>query len=324
VDGLPERIGEQLGKHMGTVTNLPYGPGTPLEVSQTFTPLGIRFWDLTQNLPIDTPLVVTLTPANSSGPTLQAVRTGSGVYAFFGLPGLWAAEHPGPWGYGPARTLRYVVTVQDPSNTYLPAVLVYTLDQTGTLIVNGSPDTTPGARLAHLFSAASRNVPPGVGAIRADLVDDATGQPAAWAVVRVEIGGETETWTGIADEAGRVLVLVPYPVAQELQVGSPPGFGQGNIASQTWPVTIEVQYSPGQLGYPADVSGAGWPWTDTPSLRDILLKQQAATIWIDSATPAAQLMATLNFGQDLVLRSESGSPLSAGSTLMISQGGSPL
>jgi hypothetical protein len=309
---------------MASVTNTAYGPGTPLEVSQTFTPLGIRFWDLTQNLPINDGLAVYLRLENSNAPAVPAVLTRSGVYAFFGLPGLYAVEHPNPAGYGPPQTFRYVVTVQDLLGRYLPAVLVYALDQTGTVVVNGSPDPTPGARLAHLFSAVSRPVPPGVGAVRVDLLDQSTNQPAAWAALRVQINGETETWTGIADEAGRALVLVPYPVMQVLQLGSPPGTGQGNIAAQSWPLTVEVQYGPDQLSYPAaDFTDVEWPWTDTPSLRDILWKQPAATIWTDPATPAGQLTATLNFSDDLVLRSLSGSPPSPDSTLSISQGGSP-
>ena len=155
-------------------------------------------------------------------------------------------------------------------------------------------------------------------------MDRETGQPAAWAVMRVRISGEAETWTGIADGAGRALVLVPYPLMQSLALGSPPGVGQGSPSTQSWPIAIEALYSPDQLSYPAtDILGAVWPWTDTPSLRDILWKQQAATIWTDPATPVSQLAANLNVGQDLVLRSESGSPPSPGSTLVISQGASP-
>jgi hypothetical protein len=300
---------------MGSAINTAFGPGTPLEVSQTFTPLGIRFWDLTQNLPIIDGLAVSLTLANSNAPALPARLTRSGVYAFFGLPGLYAAEHSGSQGYGPPATYRYVITVQDLLGRYLPAVLVYTLDQTGAVLVQGVPDITPGARVAQMFSAVTRPVPPGVGAIRAQLVDGATGQPAAWAVLRVQIAGEAETWTGIADEAGRVLVLVPYPVMQVLQLGSPPGSGQGNIAAQSWPVNVEAQYGPGQLSYPA----AG----GVPSLRDILLNQPAALLWPNPATPVPQLTATLNVGADLFLNSQSGSPLSPGSTLVISHGGSP-
>jgi hypothetical protein len=309
---------------MGLTINAAFGPGTPLEITRTFTPLGIRFWDLTQNLPVNDGLLVELRQADSNAPSVPAALTRSGVYAFFGLPGLYAAEHPGPTGYGPPRTFRYIVTVQDLLGRFLPTVLVYTLDQTGALLVNGVPDPTPGARIAQLFSAVTRPVPPGVGAIRANLLDESIGEPAAWAVMTVQVTGEPETWIGIADEAGRVLVLVPYPILQVLQLGSPPGTGQGNITSQSWPVSITVQYSPSQLSYPAaDFADTRWPWTDTPSLKDILTNQNTASIWTDPSNSVTQLNGNLNFGQELVLRSLSGSPLQPGPTLNISQGGSP-
>jgi hypothetical protein len=309
---------------MGLTGSTVLGPGTPLESSLTFTPLGIRFWDLTQNLAVDDGLAVNLRLTNSNAPPLNAVRTRSGIYAFFGLPGLRAAEHPSPAGYGPPRTFRYVVTVQDSLGRYLPAVLVYTLDETGAILVNGAPDTTAGPRVAHLFSSVARAVPAGVGAIRADLQDQDADQPAAWAVVRAQIAGQPETWTGIADQSGQVLLLVPYPVMQSLQLGSPPGTGQGNIAGQSWAVTIEVLYSPSQLTFPAaSFQDIQWPWPQTPSLKDILGTQQTATIWASPSLGATQFSGQLKFGADLILSSAAGSPPSIGSTLIISRATSP-
>lgn len=78
---------------MASAINAASGPGIPLEVLRIFTPLGIRFWDLTFDLPINDGLTVNLRLMNSQGPSLTAVLTLSGVYAFFGLPGLHAAEH---------------------------------------------------------------------------------------------------------------------------------------------------------------------------------------------------------------------------------------
>src|SRR5215469_1413091 len=96
-----------------TVTSIS-GPGVPLELTRTFTPLGIRFWDLTQDIAISGGLDVQLRWLNSQAPPLPATLTTSGVYAFFGLPGLRAAEHPdGSGQFGPARTFSYVVTVSD-------------------------------------------------------------------------------------------------------------------------------------------------------------------------------------------------------------------
>jgi hypothetical protein len=309
---------------MATAINPVTGPGIPLETQTIFTPLGVRFWDLALNLPITDGLIVNLRLGNSAGPILAATLTYSGVYAFFGLPGLRAAEYPNGNGYGAARTFSYVVTVQDQMNRFLPAVLVYSLDQTGAVLVNGLPDPTQGARLAYLFSAPSRPAPQGFAAVSAYLIDQTANAPVPWALVSIQVGTDPETWTGIADDAGRALVLVPFPVAQSLQLGSPPGTGQVNIADETWPLTVQVNSSPGLLGYPlAGAQDLAWPWTDTPNLKDILQNQQPALIWSDPATSANQFQATLTLGQNLVLRSGSGSPVSLSSSLNITQGGSP-
>jgi hypothetical protein len=309
---------------MGTAISAASGPGIPLELTRTVTPLGIRFWDLTLNLPIAEGLTVNLRLANSPGPVLTATLTASGVYAFFGLPGLHAVEYPNGSGFGPPRTFTYVVTVQDQLGRYLPTVLVYTMDQTGAFLVNGTTDNTTGARLAYLFSAPTRSASAGFAVVSAYLIDQDAGIPAAWALLKVQVGDDPEVWTGIADDSGRALVIVPYPILQRLQFGSPPGSGQGSITGETWPLTVQVQYSPDQLGYPlANTADLTWPWTDTPSLKDILESQQTATIWADPETPLADLPATLTLGQDVVLRSAAGSPLSLSSSLNISRGTSP-
>jgi hypothetical protein len=308
---------------MASAINAASGPGIPLEVLRIFTPLGIRFWDLTFDLPINDGLTVNLRLMNSQGPSLTAVLTLSGVYAFFGLPGLHAAEYPNG-GLGSPRTFSYVVTVQDQLGRYLPTVLVYTLDQTGAVLVNGVPDSKPGPRLAYLFSAPTRSATPGVAAVSAYLIDQATNAPAAWALLKIKVGNDPETWTGIADDSGRALVLVPYPVVQRLQFGSPPGSGQGSITGESWPLTAQVQYSPDHLGYPlASVPDLAWPWTVTPNLKDVLENQQPATIWADAVTAAATFPGTLTLGQNLVLRSAALSPLSLSSSLNISRGTSP-
>jgi len=193
--------------------------------------------------------------------------------------------------------------------------------------VNGEPDPTPGPRTAYLFSAPTRTAPAGVAAVSAYLIDQVANAPAAWALVTIQVGSDPETWTGIADDSGRALVLVPYPIAQNLILGSPPGTGQGNIAGETWPLTIHVQYSPDQLTYPlANASDVLYPWTVTPNLKDILSNQQPATIWSDPLTPVTTFQATLTLGQDLVLRSATttASPVSYASSLNISRGTSPV
>ena len=310
---------------MGTTINPMNGPGIPLETLRIVTPFGIQFWDLTLNQTITSGLTVNLWLANSAGPVLTAVLTNAGVYAFFGLPGLHAVEYPDTQSgsvASPPQTFTYIVTVQDTVGLYLPAVLVYTLDQTGTVLVNGQPDPTPGPRTAYLFSAPTRTAPAGVAAVSAYLIDQVANAPAAWALVTIQAGSDPETWTGIADDSGRALVLVPYPIAQNLILGSPPGTGQGNIFGETWPLSVQVQYSPNLLTYPlANASDLVYPWTLTPNLKDILSNQLPATIWSDPSTQVTTFQATLTLGQDLVLRSATTtvSPLSFASSLNISQ-----
>jgi hypothetical protein len=305
---------------MTAAVNTSIGPGVPIESLSIVTPLGIRFWDLTLGLPIVEGLTVNLRLANSAWPVLTATLTASGVYAFFGLPGLRAAEYPTSSGFGPARTFSYVVTVQDQLGCYLPTVLVYTLDQTGAP-VNGAS----GIQLAYLFSAPTRTPPPGIAAVTAYLIDQEANAPAAWAVVSLQVGSDPETWIGIANDTGSALVLAPYPVAQSLLLGSPPGSAQTSIGSDAWPLKVEVAYSPNLLSYPlAGAPDLVWPWTDTPNLKDILQAQQPATIWADPTTPVSQFQATLTLGQNLVLRSATaGSPAALSSSLNISQGASP-
>jgi hypothetical protein len=317
---------------MSAAINPITGPGLLLETLRIVTPLGIQFWDLALNQPIAGYLTVNLWLPNSAGPVLNAVLTNAGVYAFFGLPGLRAVEYPiGTQSGGnasvPPQTFTYIVTVQDTLGLYLPAVLVYTLDQTGTVLVNGEPDPTPGPRTAYLFSAPTRTAPAGFAAVSAYLIDHVTQGQAAWALVSIQVGSDPESWTGIADNSGRALVLVPFPIAQNLKLGSPPGTGQGNIAGETWPLSVEVQYSPDQLTYPlAKASDVVYPWTLTPNLKDILSNQQQATIWSDPSTPVTTFPATLTLGQNLVLRSATNtvSPISYASSLNISRGTSPV
>jgi hypothetical protein len=309
---------------MGTIVNSEVGPGRPLELSRLFTPLGIRFWDLTLNVAVTDGLAVYLQPANNPGRSLTAVRSSTGIYTFFGIPGMRAVEYQDAAGFGPPRTFSYVVTVEDKLTRFLPMMLVYTLDSTGALLVNGVPDATRGPRLAYVFSAPGRAAPPGVAMVRAQLADAIDGGAAAWAVVRVQVGGHPEVWTGIADGRGQVAILFPYPLVEKLTVGSPPGSGAGTGLQQTWPVTVQVRYNPAVLGFPlANVPDLEWPWTVTPSLKTILEDQQPATVWPDTSTPLTELPAVLTYGQELVLRSAAPSPPSLLSALTISRGTSP-
>lgn len=295
-----------------------------LERDRTFTPLGIRFWDAALDLPVADSLSVHAWPAGTAYPPLRAVRSPGGVYAFHGLPGQRAAERPAddeehPESAGTPR--EYAIAVDDPAGRYQPAAFSVTLPLgvRGEFLSvgDGSSPPRPGGR-AYLFSAASRQVPPGLAAIRADFVDEATGAPAAWAVLTATVGAVTRT--AIADEQGRALVLVPFPTPERLRQGSPPA----DPHTATWPVSLAVRWDPPALRYPFPArEGMNPAWAARPSLKSILDEQRAALVWTDEGqAPAAEWTETLVHGQELVLRTT----LAGGArapTVWISAGASP-
>ena len=104
---------------------------------------------------------------------------------------------------------------------------------------------------------------------------------------------ESGVWHGIADERGSVAVFFPIPPFQATLGSSPPG-PQAPPHEQQWQVTARVLYEPAHLETPA---GAG-----VPDLRTILT-QAGGVVWAAAGgAAAAELNATLSFGQDLTLR----------------------
>lgn len=148
-----------------------------------------------------------------------------------------------------------------------------------------------------LFSLPCRPVPAGTAAVRAELVDAETGEPAAWAVLEVSAAG-VDVARGIADRLGRVLVVLPYP-EPPWQGGSPPTPGSRPLSAQTWPVEIAVRYSPAAASPP--LPGAGDP--EPPDLCSVL--SQAPAALVSAASPAVPITADeLVFGRELVLNAE--------------------
>lgn len=257
-----------------------------------FTPLGIRFWDPATDAQIGDGLRVRAWPDGATEPVRDAFRTGTGIYAFQGLPGLRDVEYPSADGSAsPPAAQRFVVSVEDHRRRFLPVVMRVDAPFYGIYPTSGaaSPpaDSLPGV---YLFSAPWRPAT-ALSSVRADLVRQSTGQPAAYAVLELEVG--SGTWHGIADERGCVAVLFPVPPFQATLGSSPPG-PQAPPQEQQWQVTARVLYDPATLETPA---GA-----DQPDLRTILT-QAAGAVWSAAAgLPAAELNATLSFGQDLILR----------------------
>jgi hypothetical protein len=281
----------------------------PRERVTIVTPLGIRFWDPALDMPIDSGLTVIARPRDSGDPATRAYLTGAGVYAFQGLPGLHALEYPTADVYGasPPTPRRFIIEVSDAQRRYLPAVFGVDVPYWG-IFPTGIASSPLGGVLPgfYLFSAPTRPATPSLAAVRAQLdeyVDAATRRPAAYAVLEVMAPGQA-TWFGVADARGCVAVLFPYPTFTGASGGMSPLAATSGLMEQRWSVTIRARYAPDALTVPSGSS--------TPDLRSIF-NQSPALIWstlVDLGVPPDQeLSSVVTFGQELVLRTDTGPTL---------------
>jgi hypothetical protein len=293
----------------------------PWTAMRIVTPLGIRFRDIALEGPITSGLVVFVKAVLFEGGPMQVTANPSGIFGFHGMPGLHAFEYPtsldGPI-WSPPTALPFVVMVADRLARFLPAVFGVELP----LPPVASPpladlDADPAPLLdAFLFTAPPRPATSGLAAIRAHLWDRDADEPAAHARVRVTVGDRTRI--GVADERGRVLVLVPWPLLERLRLGSPPGSGQQPPSEQTWPVSLDVWYRP-DLPRPFDSDAVlPPPWSVLPGLKGILEHTGRASIWPSPAgPPLLTWTGQIAYDHELVVRTDTVSEL------WISRGASP-
>ena len=149
-------------------------------------------------------------------------------------------------------------------------------------------------------------------AVRGELVELSTHAPASHetrhapashALVRVETE-DGSRWYGLADELGRFLVLLPYPVLSDGFGGSPAGGERRRLSEQTWPVIVEVLYSPSRL--------EALPGSVLPDYRSVL-NQDLASVWSanpdEGGSPGLSLSVELRFGREIVLKTHGRSKL---------------
>jgi hypothetical protein len=276
------------------------------------TPLGLRFWDPVLGMVISDGLTVVAYPESETHRQVTAFTTPTGVYAFRGMPGMYAAEKGAGddayWADPPVRR-RFVVEVSDTSGRYQPFALTADLPRRGIYTWDCAAPTSPlaspvaaGPPAIPLFSAPARQAPPGMAIVRAELWDPVAKTAASWAVLEVTVSGQAPA-QGIADARGKVAVLFPYPEPASAPVGSGsplPGTAVP-LARQQWTVSLAAAYAPGLL-------------PPLPRIPDLCatLQQPAALLWADSARGVPLTEAVLSFGQELVLRTANaatGAPL---------------
>jgi hypothetical protein len=273
-------------------------------------PLGVRFRDSATDAIIGNGLTVTASRPGGTGRAVTARPNRSGAVVFQHLPGLQDLEA----GQGDAAywaslpfTLPFVVLVTDALGRYHPFRFTVDLPHQGLFTWAGaSPLDADGVPL---YAAPTAGPPSGLAVVRADLWNALADQPAAWATLEARVA--SGPWVrGVADRAGRVLVLPPYPAPPPRPLGSPAGSAQPLVALE-WAMQLRATYAPQQT---------------VPALLDLdtLLAQPPAPLWADTTRTWPLPAQTLRLGRECVVRSDdalTGAPLSV---LLLTPAGSPL
>jgi len=282
-----------------------------LETMRAVAPFGVRCWDPVLDDQVRAGLTLTAWPESGVGRRVRGFRTASDVYALHGLPGLQAFEYPTAEAAAvgsppsPPPTRGFVVQIDDLEERYLSAAFRVDLPLPDPGVFLSPPLSSPASGTPAgflLFSTPTRRAPSWLAVVRGELEDVTDGTPARHALVRVELAGDT--YFGLADDAGRFAALLRYPAPEELLGGSPGGGGPRSLAESTWPLSVEVLYSP----------ASHEPLAGTPLPGYLsLLQQEPAEIF--TTTPADGGIAQpdwsgeLAYRQQLVLRTAGTSKL---------------
>lgn len=269
---------------------------TQLESLIIRTPLGMRFWDHGANEPVRDHLSVTAWPRAGGLTPIHAVRNPSGIYAFHGLPGLRDWEYPfddQEFDSSPPISKQYIIKIVDLHKQFLNAAAIVEAPQPDDDDrIYTSPLSSPadGDKGFRLFSAPTRPAKSHLAVVRAYLWDTSQNKEAAYAVLKVDIGGTR--WTGIADEHGMIAIMFPYPMIMRALDVSPPS-SRTPFHEQSWDITVRAFYGGTDM--------TPLPNAELPNLANIL-KQLQAKIYQTVMDSSEKLSDILTLGQELVLR----------------------
>ncbi len=284
------------------------------ELLTIISPLGIRFRDSLTGSFVDDGLSVTAYPEGDPLNETIGFPNRKGVFVFRDLPGLPEivrqtpapdpSEHPTAdeafWAEN-ADSRRMVVEVEDLRKRFHPFSLMVTVPCKGLFRwAFDAVDSPPSLETwVPLLSTASRVAPAGTAVIRAELLDAVTGSPAAWVLVEAIIGGSVKS-RGLSGTDGQLVLMLPYPEPKNASIlspmDSPLSSDRTPLLSEGWEVSFSAYYSPLD------------PTATICSLDEVA--SQSRAMLLTGLSPPTELGAMiLNFGKELILKSESGSNL---------------
>ncbi|MDT5267886.1 MAG: hypothetical protein QOH49_72 [Acidobacteriota bacterium] len=265
-------------------------------------PLGLRFWDIVAGRYLSAGLSVSAFPAHQPARRVAAVVNRSGVFVVHSAPGLREFESgEGEFRQSPPNIVPFVVEVEDRERRYIPFALDVELPSRG---VYRWPHPPGRERLAPetavpLYPSAVHDVPQGMAVLRTELRSTSDDGPGAWAVLEARFNGRL-LGRGVADEWGRVTLIMPYPEPLDYTSGggSPPElFAAGlPLLQQEWRLQLRASYTPGAAASPPA------PPRPKPNLSDIL-SQQPTALWAGVARAEQLTEVRLRYGRELVIRS---------------------
>jgi hypothetical protein len=278
--------------------------GHPVRILERITrpaPFGIIFWDFATGAPIGDGLEVSVTLASRPALTTTLVPNRSGVWVAVRLPGRTDAELSAADDWS-ALLRTYRIEVVDRAGRFLPLRLDAELptgglyewpgwaglpeDRLRPLSDGDSPPVISPARIP-LFSAPERSVAGPLAQLRGELVDSATGAPAAWALVTASHAGIVRG-LGLADRMGRATLFFAYPERERPSLTSPPA-----ITDFRWALEIAAYYDP-----------PPGPTPEVPDLAAIMSQLDHPCDLFESTLSPPELLGQqlLSFGRPLVMR----------------------
>jgi hypothetical protein len=256
-------------------------------------------------------LTVTAFPEKLPGKRIPAIPNRSGTYTVHAGTGLTEFEGSAgdlrSWSVRPTE-VSFLLEVIDAERRFLPCVVPVRVPFRGLF---QSPCVSPAGSFPgiELYSAPARTVPAGLAVARAELREAVSRRPAAWAMLEVRTP-DGRGFRGLADDEGRVAVIFPYPEPIGFMVGSPSVRVGPPLTEQSWTISVRARYSALSSG------------EILPDLCEVE-RQSPATLWVDTALTRECTAATLQFGRELILRSEDATTGTSTSELLISLAGSP-
>ena len=244
-------------------------------------PLAVRAVDAATGLPISDDVEATAWPSSAPAASTTSNRpTAKGVLGFRRLPGMGSYEdalaEPESWFGTPHLLPRvpFTVRVVDRKGRFLPVVRTVTV-----------PSPAPIDVL--LPSAPARLAPPGFGLVVGQAILEGSHEPAAWAMVQVDVGGHAVG--GVTDPRGAFAVPVPLLTA--------PNGPTTPSSGPSWNAHVSIRFQPA-----AHARAAGTSPADPPTFESIAA--QAPALVLDNWSPVASLTRPLTRSGALVVSSD--------------------